>query len=99
MYSTMKLSNSCETAVEPVARSHIQRSPVSGADAMEHRHVDELADQERHDRARDGPHALAEDQRIGPLDVRHAERGIRIHPERRRRQRDGDVGRRGRPRR
>ena len=74
MYSTTKLSTSCDTAVEPVARSQIQRSPVARTDAMEDRHVDELADQEGRDRAADGPHALAEHVRERRLHVRHAAR-------------------------
>ena len=69
------------------------------ADAVKHRHVDQLPDQERNDGPDDRPHALPEDQRIGLLDVRDAQRRVRVHPERCRRQRDGHVGGTGRPRR
>ena len=60
MYSTMKLSSSCETAVEAVARSHTKRSPVTLQDAVKDHHVDQLADEERHDRSADRPQSLAE---------------------------------------
>ena len=51
-------------------------------DAMEDRDVDELADEERDDGSADGPHALAEQDRVGLLDVGHAHAGIHVDPER-----------------
>ena len=72
MYSTMKLSSSCETAVDAVARSHTNRSPVTRRMRWKISHVDELADEERDDRSADGPHALAEQDCVGLLDIGHA---------------------------
>ena len=62
-------------------------------DAMEDHDVDELADEERDDGTADGPHALAEKDGVGLLDVGHAHARVDVDPERRGRQRDGGVRR------
>ena len=50
-------------------------------DAMEDHDVDELADEERDDGSADRPHALAEEDRVGLLDVGHAHARVDVDPE------------------
>ncbi|KAG1392836.1 hypothetical protein G6F59_014500 [Rhizopus arrhizus] len=62
------------------------------ADAVEHRHVDQLAKQERDQRAGDGPHALAEHGGERRLVVGYAVAVHRSDPPAGRRQRNGRKG-------